>query len=325
MSITHELRGLRGENPAGFLAALGVLRTLDGLDPALKPRLHWCWEGGWMPVLTLDHDLSREALVEQLHQRLQMTGSVAVFGLEPNLNLDAGVPRNFVNGLDESAMRAEELALFAGMALDTGHAEHPCLRSPLVNLNGGGQQNFLPTCKQLISTVTAEELEQSLFKPWSYTDAGRGRILHWDPDNERQHALQWEKPDSDNNQTMAGAGRLGIEALPFFPAVPSLPSRGVPVTMSYRHPRFLSAPCFCTQGPRRETRVFFFWPLWNLPLSTSCTRSLLWSMDGDRIREEKAHAELEARGVAIVFASERVMGRACASLNPAQPWWIAAA
>jgi hypothetical protein len=325
MSTTHDLKGLRGENPAGFLAALGLLRTLDRIEPALRPRLHWHWEGGWMPVLALNQSLSRDELVRVLYDQLKLSEPLSVYKLEPNLNLPAGVPRAFVKDTRGSMIAEEERALFTGFALDTGHPEHPCLRSPLVNLNGGGRQDFLPTCKKLIGSVTWEELDHALFEPWAYTDAGSGRILHWDPDNERQHALQWEKPGSDNNRTVAGADRLGIEALPLFPAVPTLPSRGVPVTMSYRHPRFLSAPCFFTQGPRRDSRVYFFWPLWGTSLTCSVVRSLLWSMDGEGILNGKASAGLQARGISVVFASERIMGRAGASLSPSQPWWIAAA
>lgn len=325
MSTTHDLKGIRGENPAGFLAALGLLRTLDRIEPTLLPRLHWRWEGGWIPVLTLNQSLARDALVQFLHLQLKLSEKLLVYKLEPNLNLPAGVPRVFDQDTSSSTMPEEEQALFTGFALDTGHPEHPCLRSPLVNLNGGGRQDFLPTCKKLIETLTAEELDHAMFEPWAYTDQGSGRILHWDPDNERQHALQWEKPDSNNNRTIAGADRLGIEALPLFPAVPTLPSRGIPVSMSYRHPRFLSAPCFCTRGSRRDSRAYFFWPIWSTSLTCSVVRSLLWSMDGESISNEHASSTLQARGISVVFASERIMGRAGASLSPSQPWWIAVA
>ncbi len=322
MSDTHELKGLRGENPLGFLAALGLLRTLDECGEALQPRLHWRWEGGWMPILTLARSLERPALIALLHQHLAAAGTLAVYGLEKDLKLPPGTARLFAA---DSATEPRNLAMLAAFGLDTGHpdSDHTFLRSPLVNLNGGGQQSFLPTCKTLIRSVSVVELDQALFEPWAYQDPGKGRILHWDPDNEREHALQWETPDSDNNRTVAGAERLGIEALPFFPSAPCLPSQGVPVSMSYRDPRFLSAPCFCTEGTRRATRVYFFWPLWDAALSPAAMQSLLWSLDGARVRSGIPKGELATRGIAIVFAAERVMKRRGASLNPAQPWWIA--
>lgn len=61
------LAGLPGENPLGFMAAVGTLLVAERAWPEADARLAWSHEPeGWRPVLVLEGDLSRAALLEGL-------------------------------------------------------------------------------------------------------------------------------------------------------------------------------------------------------------------------------------------------------------------
>jgi hypothetical protein len=67
-----ELSGLDGTNPLGYLAALGVLRVMDGAVRIQSPTLRWDPES-WRPVLGVDGASSPDELVEILWSGLRRT------------------------------------------------------------------------------------------------------------------------------------------------------------------------------------------------------------------------------------------------------------
>src|SRR6266436_9752890 len=70
---TFELTGLRGGNPLGFLAAVGVLRLSAEHLRLRNPRLSWNDQQYWSARLTVDDDLKepdfQQQLLDVLHRR----------------------------------------------------------------------------------------------------------------------------------------------------------------------------------------------------------------------------------------------------------------
>jgi hypothetical protein len=69
-----ELRGLRGDNPLAFMAAVGALVVLARSSPPdARPAVRLSWRsraGIWRPRLHLEEDLGEEALVARLFERV---------------------------------------------------------------------------------------------------------------------------------------------------------------------------------------------------------------------------------------------------------------
>jgi len=67
------LPGPDGSNPLGFLAALGLLRTLSR-EPDLAPvALRWVAAEGWRPEFTIGCPLTPKELVDRVQTRLSGT------------------------------------------------------------------------------------------------------------------------------------------------------------------------------------------------------------------------------------------------------------
>jgi hypothetical protein len=67
-----ELTGLDGTNPLGYLAALGVLRTLNGMPGADAPRMRWT-AANWRPIVSDHRVASADKLVELVYAGLRRT------------------------------------------------------------------------------------------------------------------------------------------------------------------------------------------------------------------------------------------------------------
>ena len=65
------LEGLPGDNPLGFLAALGTLRVLSEIWPDRSLRMAWIACGGWRPVLSAATPIERVEMVQALDAALR--------------------------------------------------------------------------------------------------------------------------------------------------------------------------------------------------------------------------------------------------------------
>jgi hypothetical protein len=68
------LEGIPGDNPLGFLAALGVLRTLSQRWPGHVIRMRWQARGGWRPVIERFGPVERPAGPEVLRAGSEASG-----------------------------------------------------------------------------------------------------------------------------------------------------------------------------------------------------------------------------------------------------------
>ena len=230
------MRGLRPDNPLGFLAALGSLRTLSDLDPAAGWELSWsgdCAEirrrdggaitedgvageiagqlGGIRPPLQLpypmkgDKDKHREAY-RAFHKCL-------------SLDIRAAMK----NGDMASARRL--LDFKACIACYNPHSERARGRTADKVVENQfrmvtGNTTLFNTVSRIIDAGGArdESIRSSLFEPWAYTDDGYS--LNWDPNLAgRNHATAPSAPESAFNPSVHGANRVAFEALSLYPVV----------------------------------------------------------------------------------------------------------
>jgi hypothetical protein len=291
--------GFAGENPLGFLASLGLLRTLSDAQPEWMPRLNWIQSGTWRPVLSIARDASEDSLLDVLSGALEAkrTGFAQLLeknDLEPNLKFSR---KDFVEFW--CGHRTEAGCRYVVRAV----AELP-LKKELVSVsllrmvNGSGHQDFFPIINEIAAATTNEHLRATLFGPWQFNDDGRNRSLRWDPADKREYALRWKNPSSDPSKVQLGANRLAIEALPLLPVQPAA-FRAV-------HTGFHYEP--------QSRQTWFRWPIWSLlepatkELSAGLTIATAQCLLDLPAMENpiQYRRELRAWGIAIVYESLRL-------------------
>ena len=282
------LNGLDGSNPLAFLAAIGTLRTLAVAEIRSNPRLAWvAHEGAWMPQISSGKILSKDELIEILVPALRRH-STPEFNFAKDLNLE---PEEFKRAAVEARDNATQcdrryadfLAAFGCEVLvdkGTKKIQDTALRT----MSGAGHQHFLGTMKELAKAANAARLRMSLFRSWDYFDKKLG--LRWDPEEDRRYALRWGNPSGDTIQTMHGANRLAVEALPLFTAFPG--------------PRQLETTGFSKRGKA----VSFTWPIWTGALSLDVVRSLLSLPELQESTPNRT--ALNAMGVVEIYRSLRI-------------------
>ena len=296
LSTALVLSGLDGGNPLAFLAAVGTLRTATRADRSAEWCLSWTVQDGhWSPMLVGGRDgngtvaLTEDGLIELLMPSLKdMDGDPALSFAD-----DLTVTRERFRSIAHDAYRvatpadrhfADFVTAFGcdGLAVPR---EDRIQDTALRTMSGAGHQHFLKSMRELVEQTDSDHLKHSLFSPWRYTDPRPS--LRWDPIDDRRHALRWKNPSGDAVQTMRGANRLAIEALPLLPTSPG--------------ERRLHTTGF---SERRGEGVHFTWPIWEMPLAVELVRSLLGLEDLQQPCPNRD--SLLARGVVEVYRSQRI-------------------
>jgi hypothetical protein len=289
------LPGFAAENPLGFLAVMGLLRIVSEAKSEWYPQLNWRKAGGWRPVISLAEHVSEDLLLDVIsgacEQKKQdwehLLKSEELTGNKRNLKFTRQEYREF-------ALRLVSPSL-------------------LRCINGAGHQDYLPTLGRIAATTTREHLRTTLHEDWQFTDDGRGRSLRLDPAGYREHALTWEDPSEAPSTVQLGANRLAIEAFPLFPIFPAAfraRQRG-----------------FHYEGQR----TWFRWPVWTVPYnvltapylldlpaiahlrdpeepggSQNLTREAKRRREKQEDRQRENREELQRRGIAMVYESQRI-------------------
>jgi hypothetical protein len=277
----NEMRmpALDAADPLGFLAALGVLRTVALHDPAA--RLSWIQDGAWSAALVTSDPLD---LLEVLLADLQRWrgGHPAV---EFAVNADRKVQ-------DLKHPPEEFRSLMASLAGDPEAAEFVTAYATGVAVDGSGQtkptsfhltagqQRFMDAVLDLRASVTRDDLEEALYGPWI------GRVgpkdTRWRAASERSRALLSFDPGKEKSSTVAGAAWLAFQALPLFPVVP------------------VGRRAVTTGFTGRGRKEQFTWPVWSNPLNVWEIRVLLGLPDLAGMQAW----ERRRRGIAQVLRSD---------------------
>ncbi len=278
------LKGLNGSSPLGFLAAVGLLRVIDG-------------QGGNPARLGFTDDGLFHAWID-CDPRLDIAGVVAVdaagaAGPQPWRLTYEKKEKNGVKVVSDLKAPPEVFTAFLRKAIAEWHEGRP-ERSDYaaafgndVARDGKGNtkptafhftaanQQFLGTVEDIRTTVTRDWAARALHLPGQ---AESGRNLRWDPDAERSRALMGVNPNDDGTVVNAPLEWLAFRGLRAFPCVPI--GRRI-VT--------------CGVTGHRQGDLQFHWPLWSCGASYTTSRSLLVLAAGWVTKEEDAKRANEAR------------------------------
>lgn len=290
MSTTssHQFIGIDAANPLGFLAALGTLRILHLGRPEWRPKLSWIARDVWCPQLDTAIDISRDDLLTTLDDSLRNSPGHDAMALGDSIKFS---PSEFRNACRAALAKAsvdqqQTLRFFAALGseaklTDDGLISDTALRT----MSGAGHQHFLQFMRTLTAETNQTHLNKALFMPWQWDDPKPS--LRWDPSDDRRYALRWRNPSNDNINTVRGANRLAIEALPLFPTAV--------------HGNRLKTTGFTGSGSRD---TFWTWPVWSGALDLDSVTSVL-SLRG--LQENPPNrSRLVAMGIEEIYRSQRL-------------------
>ena len=295
------LPGLDGSNPLGFLAALGVLRTLE---PSW--RMKWVAAGGtWVPWVSCpdEHAHDQELFLVDLDTRLASDISEHPVRVLQLLRDDSGDGRRglFVEQRDRatSATRTPVDWLCA-LASDFGSADS------INQLQTARRDYFFKNLTEVIRQTTVDHLRRSIFSLWDYADPLHKQSLHLDPSEDRRHAHQWNQPSGDPNRqksgSMLGANRLAIEAIPLFA---SFPKDDALQTTGF--------------SGNRSTNTRWTWPIWSVSCGIRVAQSLLsLQLLQDQDMNERNANKLRESGIVAVFRTNRILVGKTPNFTPAR-------
>lgn len=295
-----ELSGIDGSNPLGFLAALGVLRSLTLAKPQWRPKLAWEVKDVWRPVLYFQDIVSKDKLLDELNDFLSDAPGKEALELGDDIKFTPEFFHSAVIGAFSAAKleNQEALRFYAAFGSEATEKDGLIKDTDLRTMSGAGHQHFLKFMRDLIENTEYEHLRKALFFPWSWDDPQPS--LRWDQTDDRRYALRWREPSSDPIRTVRGANRLAIEALPLFTTV----AQG----------SHLNTVGFKGSGSKT---TYWTWPIWELPSDLDTVRSLLslQSLQTDSPDRKK----LQAMGIGEIYRSQRLTIGKYRNFTPAMP------
>jgi hypothetical protein len=312
------LPGLKGNEPIGFLAALGLLRVCCTRPGLGSPKLGWEAEGGRAALLVTESDCDSDRLIDELlaHMRDRHTwpsfsgrapdGSVVGSDDWDDIKVE---PRLFADLLCVTrpyAWKDRQAADFlSALGSEVVSAQNSDLLKPSALHMTSGQQKFLETIRSLAASLdpsrrqargiqgAGDAFREALFEDWQYRDAFSS--LGYDPITEAIYSLTAAAPTDTGPRSTRAAVWLAVEALPLFPCFPvarRLHTRGFDQTASR-----------------------FRWPAWKQPVGLPAVRTLLGLQDLYATKLEPAR--LRAYGITAVFGCDRVtIGKGYGQLRP---------
>lgn len=299
MTTVFSLKGFTADQPLGFLAALGVLRTLERQRPDWEPRLAWKQSGFWRAEISVVGQVSVDGWVDQIQAGLQRSCAEIEHlsqGLDKNLAFTRAELRQEIRARGGTPSGS----LLERMVSELPENKDRAPLSLLQMLNGAGHQHYLPALLKIARQTTRSHLQKTLTAPiWRMEDDARGGMtLRLDTFSDSQHALQAQDPNDSEMTSELAANRLAIEALPLFPTLPA--SREL--TCGFH---------------RRRRQLVMRWPVWTLPLRLVEVMGLLGAADmADPIENRD---RLRCLGVEAVWESERrVVGKGKTLFSPSR-------
>ncbi len=269
------LPGLPGDNPLGFLAALGA-------QTALVNQGHECvlgWTDEPIPSAVLAPSLSLEEIADatlKVAEKWLNGPALEEEAVDTKLKLKPPAIRDYLSrGRAAGASGVLASCLLAEDSLDNSKNAKP---TDLYFT--AGQQKFVSIARSNLERVTVDELVADLGSPWRY--GGDRDSLMWDTVDDRDHALSASDPSKSKKPINPGAEALAVIGLSRFPC---FASPGRTLTRG------------CSGGWKRGE---FVWPLWNVPASVRTVDSLLAQV----APEGKRRAWYRGWGISRVLQSQ---------------------
>ncbi len=271
------LSGLPGDNPLGFLAALGAQTAL--VDKGHECALGWTDEP--IPHAVLTPSLSLDEIAQATREVAEkwLNGPALDEAVDLTLKLKPPAIRDYlIRGRAAGASGVLAFCLLAEDSLDNSKKAKP---TDLYFT--AGQQKFVSIARTNLEKVTIDELVADLGSPWSYR--GDRDSLMWDTVDDRDHALSASDPSKSKKPVNPGAEALAVIGLSRFPC---FASPGRTLTRG------------CSGGWKRGE---FVWPLWTGRASVRTVDSLLAHVAPEG-REDKRRHWYQGWGVSRVLQSQ---------------------
>jgi hypothetical protein len=325
------LRGLKGTEPIGYLAALGLLRVLSKRNSLGFVKLSWSDDSVWSAILHTENACDDQLLIDELLGHMRGRAAFPVFaGVEPacDTSTEAQPWRDVKVSCKQFADMLRAVRLVADVNDREAADFYSAFGSELIPLNNkdvvkpsalhmtSGNQAFLESTRELARSLDAcapphsksavqpeEAFREALFDRRSdgtqgWQAADEFSSMGFDAAREAIYALTATAPTSTGPRSTRGAVWLAIEAIPLFPTLPA-----------GRH--------LHTRGFTSDRRTTTFrWPIWNGNLSIDCVRTALALPEV--LDEDITIERLQQLAIRAVMQSERVsIGQGYGQLRPA--------
>ncbi len=283
------LPGLDGTNPLGFLAALGVLRTLDMQSQGELVRMQWQRSRRtWLPRI---HNGGRD--IDDLLNRLAAGFNACdptPWTINKKLPFEAERLRNEV--LDATAAaslkcrdRVDTLGSFGVESISDKEGIFKDTSLRMIRAGDSVGNGLLAYGKQIQDQTTPEDLRSALTESWKYED--EKCALRWDPAEYHGYALQWTNPSKESTVSVRGGNRLALAAMPL---LSTIPRNGKVETVAFARPD--------------DQNECMSWPLWNVSCSLDVVRSLLTIA---RLPVSQPNRiDLHQRGIDAIYRCDRI-------------------
>ncbi|MCA9050828.1 MAG: CRISPR-associated endonuclease Cas3'', partial [Planctomycetaceae bacterium] len=294
------LGGIDGSSPLGFLAALGVFRTLSRSDVGEMWSFGWQQHAGaWRPALFNDSEsaTTENELVGMLMELLTVEADSHPALADPAPTVDRRTA--FDNVANAATPQDRDAADW--LSCNGSDMTGPEVISQLQTTR---RDYHSINIRGLVEGTQASHVHRTLFQPWDYADPIAGVSLHLEPREDRRHAYQWHTPSGDPTRQlfggMMGANRLALEAWPFFQSLPYLDKLA---TVGF-------------QGTR-VSNTRFNWPIWESPISIAVVSSLLSLAE---LQTDKLSIDsLSGMGIVRVYQSRKILVGKTPNLTTASP------
>lgn len=290
--IETPLPGLDGQNPLGFLAALGLLRVLDdhaSATGAERPALAFL--GETVPTAIVWHatehgDLAQLILEDAKRERNNRaltfsypSEKAAKPGAKEQVARDLKPPPETARAFHQEATEwkrreADLAAAFFSECIQDNKGK----TKPTALHFTAGQQEFLRMVEELRGGIAAADVREALNGPW----VGLSELpsMSWDASVARLWALRASDPSKEKRGSVAAANWLAVQGMAYFTVFP----RGDALATT------------AVRGRWKDS--VFTWPLWSVPMSSSAAASLL-RLDPRSLTS----AERSALGLSMVLSS----------------------
>ncbi len=251
------LRGLPGDNPLGFLAALGAQVALE--HQGLDYRLHWTDSPIPHPVVSPSLDLDAIAMATLAVAREWLAGPALSREIDQTLKVGECDVREYLKQ-NRGVGRCGKLAfslLAEGSHYHSGNAIGKS--KPTDFYFTAARQQFLAMARSRLESTNAEDVVADIGNPWRYS-CDDNYSLMWDLLADRHHAYSAADPNDHRmnpKRTNAGAELLAI--------------LGISLFSCFGHRGALMTQSFHGSGPNRR----LVWPLWCCPASLHGIKALL--------------------------------------------------
>ena len=276
---THRLAGLEPDNLLAFLALLGMLRSLEHVRTAWRPRVAWTVDTPPVrPTLSVAAQATEDEIVAAVAEGLADLADRHDFGELQDLKLS---PTETAERLRRAVTKDRYTSdLWAALASDAAvrdkNKTQEAEPTPLCLLFGQGHMHFMSrlasvpqesvppargTGRRKKTVGETDCLREALFEPWTRPDATFS--FRWDPHEDVRYALRATDPTDSKTKatTQHGANRLAAIGLSALTAAPRL--------------RGTTAQLAVIGGSRHRGGFAFTWPIWRHPISLAAIRSLL--------------------------------------------------